>query len=332
MVQMKDAGKHMMTQATTGLRMKAVVQSEFGDTSVLRYEDRRRPEPGPGEILVRVRAAGLNPVDWATSAGIAIIREFPRSGAMVLGWDVAGEVAGIGEGVTGTDPGMAVVAFPRFPDLAGAFAEYVTVPVTAAVRKPDSVPFEVAAALPLAAVTAWQALFEHASLKPGQTILIHAGSGGVGHLAVQIARWAGAHMIATTSTANLAFVRNLGAEEVIDYRTQRFEAHAPQVDLVFNTVRGGDTLQRSWQVLRPGGMIVSLAGEPVVPVELTGTVTGASMSVHTDRDHLQRVVDLMASNDVVPAVQKLFPLAAAGTALDLLREGHVRGKLVLAVD
>lgn len=322
----------MVTQATTGLRMKAVIQSEFGNTSVLRYEDRQRPEPGPGEILVRVRAAGLNPVDWATSAGMAPFREFPRNGAMVLGWDVAGEVAGMGEGVTGIDPGLPVVAFPRFPELAGAFAEYVAVPVSDAVRKPDSVPFEVAAALPLAAVTAWQALFEHASLEPGQTILIHAGSGGVGHLAVQIAKWAGAHVIATTSTANVAFVRNLGADEVIDYRTQRFEAHASQVDLVLNTVRGGDTLQRSWRVLRPGGRIVSIAGEPVVPVELTGTVMGASMSVHTDREHLQRVVDLMASNDVVPVVQRVFPLAATGTALDLLREGHVRGKLVLAVD
>jgi NADPH:quinone reductase-like Zn-dependent oxidoreductase len=228
--------------------MKAVRMHAFGDVDVLHYEEIERPEPAAGEVLARVRAAGVNPVDWGarsypmpSTTGAAGVR-LPY----ILGWDLAADVVDAGAGVTQFAPGAAIYGMPRFPKEAKAYSEYTAVPVSDLARKPERLTYEQAAAVPMSALIAWQALFDTAGLQAGQTVFIPGGAGGVGHLAIQLAKWKGAQVITTTSTRNVAFVRELGADVVIDYTRQAIEDVDQEVDVVL------DTMGRTYSSRRSG--------------------------------------------------------------------------------
>ena len=241
--------------------MKTVCIYSYGGPEVLVYEDAPRPHPVVGEVLVQVHAAGINPVDWKIREGH--LREMlHHTLPLVLGWDVSGVLVAVGPGVTRLKVGDEV--FSR-PDISrdGAYAEFIVIKESEVALKPKSIDHIHAAALPLAGLTAWQSLFDAGGLSSGQRVLIHGASGGVGTLAVQLAKWKGARVIGTALAHNHEFLRELGVDQVIDYNTERFEEAVQPVDVILDTV-GGDTQERSWKVLKPGGILVSIANPPAV--------------------------------------------------------------------
>jgi NADPH:quinone reductase-like Zn-dependent oxidoreductase len=314
--------------------MKAVVIHAYGGPEVLRYEDAPTPEPADGDVLVRVHAAGINPVDWKIREGMRRDRlkhELP----LILGWDVSGTVERLGAGVTSFRVGDEVFARPDI-ERNGAYAEYIVIRALEVATKPRSIDHAHAAAVPLAAVTAWQALFEapapftSAGLAKGQTVLIHAAAGGVGSFAVQLAKWKGAKVIATGSAHNEAFLRDLGADEIIDYTKRRFEDLVHDVDVVFDTV-GGDTQARSWGVLKPGGVLVSITSRPSEDLAKQHGARAAYVFMQPDARELTEIARLVDAGHVRPVVAEVLPLSDARKAHELSQAGHVRGKLVLEV-
>ncbi len=307
--------------------MKAVRMHEYGGPEVLHYEDAPRPEAKAGEVLVRVHAAGVNPADWKIRSGA-----FKAMGAspfpLVLGFDAAGTVEAVGDGVTGLAPGDAVYAYIQ---AGGGYAEYVAFPAELAAPKPKTLDFVQAAAVPVTALTAWQALFDQGGLTAGQRVLIHGGAGGVGSFAVQFARNKGAHVITTGSAQNHDYLKGLGADEVIDYNTTKFEEVVKNADVVFDTV-GGDTQQRSWQTLKPGGILVAIAQPPDPKVAEAHGVRAAFLSSKSDAAQLTEIGGLIDAGAVKVFVGTVLPLAEAGRAHELSRQGHTRGKIVLQVE
>jgi NADPH:quinone reductase-like Zn-dependent oxidoreductase len=235
--------------------MKTVRIRAFGSPDVLSFEDAPRPVPKPCEILVSVRAAGLNPVDLETRKGEGAAAMLGRPFPVILGWDFAGTVVGVGKGVTRFVEGDAAYGMVRIPD-EGTYSEYVTLPAEHAARKPETLTFDEAAAVPLSALTAWQALFATAELRPGQRVLIHAAEGGVGYLAVQLAKARGAEVTATTSARDFELICALGADLVLDRERTLFEDRVNDMDVVLDTV-GDDAYERSLAVLKHGGILVS---------------------------------------------------------------------------
>jgi NADPH:quinone reductase-like Zn-dependent oxidoreductase len=304
--------------------MRAVRLHAFGGPDVLKIEETSRPEPKSGEVLIRVHGAGVNPVDWKIREGYTN-HKLP----LVPGWDVAGVIEKVGPGVTSLKPKDEVYGYF---DLSrnGAYADYVAVPAEEVALKPKSLDLTKAAAVPLAALTAWQGLFDVGGLKPGQKVLIHAAAGGVGSFAVQFAKWKGAHVIGTASGRNVQFVRELGADEVIDYTKTAFEEAVDNVDLVFDTM-GGETQKRSWQVLKKGGILVSILGQPPQKDADAWGVRQASFVVKPDAAELDQIADLIDLGDVKPVVETVLPLSDARKAQELSQTGHTRGKIVLEV-
>ena len=308
--------------------MKAVRISAFGGTEVLHYEDVPRPVAREGEILVRVRAAGVNPVDWKIrQRGFG--RPVSADAPMILGFDVSGVVEAVGEGVTSFKRGDEVFAYLPLAT-GGGYAQYVAVAEAHAAHKPDNLDHTHAAGVPLAALTAWQALVETAGLEAGQTVLIHAGAGGVGHFAVQIAKARGARVIATASERNHDFLRQLGADEVIDYRAQRFEEAVKGADVVLDAV-GGDTLTRSFAVLKPGGFLVTIAGSPSRDLAQQHNVRAAGILVRPDGAQLATLAAMIEAGEIVPHVSVTLPLEQVAKAHEMSESGRTRGKIVLIV-
>lgn len=314
--------------------MSAVTQSTFGGPEVLHRVEVPRPEPLPTEVLVRVHAIGLNPVDWNTRAGRGLpgVLDFP----IVLGWDVAGVVETTGHGVQTLRPGDRVFGLPWFPRQAGGCAEYVTAPSRQFVRIPDNLDFIHAAAVPLAALTAWQSMVDAAHLTAGQRILIHAAAGGVGHFAVQIARHLGAHVIGTASAGKHDLVRRLGAHEVIDYTSVAFEDVVAPVDVVLDTVGWAqpDTAPRSLEVLKPGGVIVAVApgSDPRLPqLAHARNLRVSDFLVEPDHAALSEIASLLRKGAVTVNVDRIFPLADVTEAHRVAEQGHTTGKIVLQV-
>lgn len=304
--------------------MKAVRIHEYGDAAVLKYEDAPIPEIGPDGVLIRVRAAGVNPVDWKIRKGLMkAVRplQFPA----VVGADVAGTVERVGAVVSRLKPGDAVVA-----RVEGAYAEFAAAKTDAVGPAPKSIPLEHAAGLPIAAGTAWTALFDAARLTPGQRVLIHGGSGGVGTFAVQLAKVAGLHVIATSSAANVALVKSLGADEVIDYRSEDFTAKVKDVDLVLDTV-GGETLKKSYAVVRKGGLLLSIASPPDEELARQHGITARFERGTSNGIRLQELSSLIDVGKLRVIVEKEFRLSEAAAAQELSEAGHVRGKIILNV-
>ncbi|MFE9552335.1 NADP-dependent oxidoreductase [Streptomyces sp. NPDC006692] len=309
--------------------MYAISQSAFGGPEVLGEVETARPDPIGNEILVAVHAAGLNPTDWKHRAGMMRVGEPP----FTLGWDVSGVVEAVGAGVTGHEPGDEVFGMLPYPNGHGAHAEYVTAPARAFVPKPSSLSHVEAAALPLVSMTAWQAIVDTAEVRPGQRVLVHAAAGGVGHVAVQIAKARGAYVIGTASAAKHDFVTSLGADEVIDYRTQDFVAEARDVDLVLDPFLGEDRL-RSLETLKPGGLLLSILPIDFAQVEARATELGVrakAMQVEYDHTGMAGVAALVESGRLRPHVSGTYPLAEAAKAHAEGETGRVVGKLVLRV-
>jgi NADPH:quinone reductase-like Zn-dependent oxidoreductase len=308
--------------------MKAVRIHSYGGPEVLVYEDAPRPEAAAGEVLIRVRAAGVNPLDWKVRAGYVqewLQHQFP----LIPGWDVSGIVEAVGRGVEQFRPGDAVYGLLDISKN-GAYAEYVAAPARSLARKPATVDHVKAAAVPIAALTAWQALFDVARLAAGQTVLIHAAAGGVGHFAVQLAKWQGARVVGTASAANASFVKELGAAQVIDYQSTRFEEAVSGVDVVLDTL-GGETQLRSWPVLKKGGILVSTLGVSSPEAAADQGVRGEGVLVHPDAGQLARLAELIDAKALIPVIRSTLPLTEAAKAHELSQSGRVRGKLVLRV-
>lgn len=306
--------------------MKAVRIHAFGGPEVLKYEDAPVPAPGPGEVLVRVHAAGVNPVDWKIRDGKMGL---PLGDGLTLGFDVAGTVERVGPSVTTFKPGDEVFAFLAI-GRAGGYAEFAIAAESELARKPAKLDFPAAAGVPLAALTAWQALVDKAELKSGQTVLIHAGAGGVGHFAVQIAKARGARVIATASANNLDFLKSLGADEVIDYRSQKFEDIAKDVDVVLDPI-GGETQDRSFAVLKKGGILVSIVQPPDAGKLKQFGDRGTVFLVSPSGSQLTQLAALIDAGTVTPHISQRFPLADAAKAQEASAAGRTRGKIVLTV-
>ena len=315
---------------TSASTMKAVRIHTSGGVEVLKYEDAPRPEPKESELLVRVIAAGVNPVDAKIRAG-GFGRRSPDAQPMVLGWDVAGIVESAGPAASKFKKGDAVFAFLPL-QRGGGYAEYVIVDEAIAVAKPKSLTFVEAAAVPLAAMTAWQAMLDTGGLKEGQTVLIHGGSGGVGAFAVQIAKAKGAKVIATASTPNQEFLKELGADVAIDYKTQKFEDIAKDVDVVLDTVGGaGETQKRSFEVLRKGGSLVSIVGGPDQNLAKEKGVNAKGILVKPDAKQLSQIAELIDSGKIKVTVSQVVPLQDVAKAHEQIETGHTKGKIVLKV-
>ncbi len=308
--------------------MKAVVVHEYGGPEVLKYEDAPRPEAKDNEILIRVIAAGVNPVDGMVRAGM-FAKNSKSTFPMVLGYDVAGIVEKAGAKIDKYKPGDAVYAYIGLKE-GGGYAEYAVATDKEVSPKPKSLTFVEAAAVPLAAETAWQALFDTAKLSAGQTVLIHGGSGGVGSFAIQIAKARGAKVVATASTANQGLLKELGADVAIDYTKQKFEDIAKDVDVVMDSI-GKDTLARSYGIVKKGGFIVSLVARPD-PAELEKHgIRGAPMSVDPNSAELAEITKLIDEKKIKVVVSQILPLADAAKAQEQAATGHTRGKIVLKV-
>jgi NADPH:quinone reductase-like Zn-dependent oxidoreductase len=315
-----------MTNTTT---MRAISQDTHGTPEVLKEVVLPRPTPGPSQILVAVRAAGMNPTDWKHRAAGLFLNRMP----LVLGWDVSGVVEAVGFGVTLFKPGDEVFGMLPYPHGVGSHAEYVTGPARAFAHKPAGIDHVRAGALPLAALTAHQAVVDTAAVRAGQRVLVHAAAGGVGHLAVQIAKSRGAYVIGTASAPKHDFVRSLGADEVIDYRTTDFRDAAQDIDMVLDPL-SGDTRTRSLDVLRPGGVLVSLL--PGTDPDEAAKAAARGVRVETllvEADHagMNAVADLVASGSLRAHVEAVFPLAEAAKAHALGETGRTTGKIVLTV-
>ncbi|MFB7589057.1 NADP-dependent oxidoreductase [Streptomyces sp. NPDC056169] len=310
--------------------MRAISQDVHGTPEVLQEVVVPRPEPGLNQILVAVRAAGVNPTDWKHRSTGLFLDRLP----LVLGWDVSGVVEAVGYGVTVFKPGDEVFGMLPYPNGVGSHAEYVTGPARAFAHKPADVDHVQAGALPLAALTAYQAIVDTAQVGPGQRVLVHAAAGGVGHLAVQIAKSRGAYVIGTASAAKHDFVRSLGADEVIDYRSVDFAEVVADVDMVLDTV-SGDTRVRSLGVLRPGGILVSLlpGTDPDEPAKAAARgVRVETLLVEADHAGMNAVADLAGSGALRAHVEAVFPLAEAAKAHALGETDRTTGKIVLVVE
>lgn len=307
--------------------MRALVTHQWGPPEELRLEEVPRPEAGEGELLVRVMAAGINPVDWKTRRNGGLMASRGVEPPVILGWDISGVVEAVGPGADGFAVGDEVFGLSKFPKVAGAYAEYAAVPAADVARKPANITHPEAASLPLAALTAFQAL-ELAELSSGQSILVQAAAGGVGSLAVQLAKARGAIVAGTASGANQDLLRELGVDTPIDYSTTRFEDVVSGLDAVLES-QGGEIRQRSWGVLRPGGIMVSILGPlPPEDAEAHG-VRGTHLLVKPNGAQMGLIADLVAQGKVHPVVQEVFPFSRAADAHRLLEAGHARGKLVL---
>jgi len=297
--------------------MQAVVVHETGGPEVLVLEQADRPEPGDGEVLVRVRAASVNPIDWKYRRGIAQ-RELPA----VLGNDISGPIES--SGADGFAEGDDVFGWAA----SGGYADFATASADTIARKPDGVTHEQAAGIPVAGLTAWQALFDRGGLDAGQTALIAGAAGGVGHFAVQLAKHAGARVIGTGSSRNREFVLELGADEYVDYTQQDVAAAVSDVDLAFDTV-GGDTTQSLVPTLREGGVIVTIANAPPEDAARERGARAELLVTSPSSDQLARVAELVGSGEVRVEIAEVLPLTEVRRAHELNESGHTRGKIIL---
>lgn len=292
---------------------------EFGDESVLNYTEVERPKPKSDEILVKIHAAAVNPVDWKIREG-----NIKMSLPLILGADFAGTVEEMGADISKFEKNDSVYG----KIILGCYAEYVIVKENEAGKMPKNLDFKNAATIPMGALTSWQAIFDTANLKSGQKILVHAAAGGVGSMAVQLAKAKGAYVIGTASGRNEDFVKNMGVDEFIDYTSTKFEDVVKDADVVLDTI-GDDTLERSFQTLKKGGFLVSLAGKPSKEMVKEHEVKAEFISSRSNPEQLDEITKLVEENKVKTFVEQEFPLSEAKEAQRIIKKGHTRGKIVL---
>ena len=301
--------------------MQAARIHDYGGPEQIVIDQAPRPEPKAGEVLVCLKAAGVNPADWKMRAGY--MKQFmPLAFPWIPGLEGAGTIATVGPNVTSLKPGQAVLG-----PITNSYAEYAVAPATDLFAKPELLSFDQAASVPVGALTAWGAVIEEAQVQPGQHVLVHGGAGGVGLYAVQFARWKGAQVTATASTTNADFVHSLGADQVIDYHTTKFEDVVKNMDAVIDTV-GGDLAERSMRVIRPGGVYITVAGR-VDPEMGHAHEIRATNARRADVAQLQTIIELLQSKQIVPVVGQVFPLTQARQAQELSQRGHGRGRIIL---
>lgn len=313
--------------------MNAIQIYNFGSDEVLEYTKISKPElTNPNTVLIKVSAIGLNPIDIKTRNGVGLLQQ--DSLPLILGWDVAGTIIATNGDTSGFNIGDEVCGMIAFPKPANAYAEYVVADVADLVKKPINCSLNEAAAFPLVTLTAWQALFEHAKLQKGETVLIHAGSGGVGHVAVQLANWCGAKVYTTAKADNHAWVTELGADHCIDYKTENFNDVLKDIDVVFDTI-GGDNLFESLKVLKPNtGRLVTTDPHPYVSPDLLkqaeeNNIKAEGILVHIDKQHLTKIAELIENNQLKIVLDKVFNFNNMQAAHQYLEQGHTKGKVVV---
>lgn len=308
--------------------MKAVRIHAYGGAEVLRYEDAPLPDIAPDDVLVQVVAASVNPVDWKIREGY-LRQMLPCEFPLTLGWDVSGVVDAVGDRVTRFKPGDAVYSRPDIKRN-GTYAEYVAIRETELAHKPKTISHVEAATLPLAGIAAWESIVNTAQVGAGQRVLVHAASGGVGSIAVQLAKARGASVIATTSEKNRALVESIGADAVVDYRTQKFEEVVRDMDVVLDTI-GGQVQEASWQVLKPGGILVSIISTPSEEKARAMGVRSAFLFIQSNASILEQLAELVESGKLRPLVGAEFALKDIAKAHALSQSGHAAGKIALYV-
>lgn len=308
--------------------MRAVRMHGYGSSEVMRLDETPMPEPGAGEVRIRIHAAGVNPIDWKTRAG-RLQKNYPVTLPYTPGRDMSGIIDAIGSGVTRWSIGDQVIAMSS----GGGFAEYAVVAEQEVAPKPVKLTHEQAAGIPVAAWTAWRTLIETADVQRNQRVLIHGGAGGVGSMAVQLAHWRGAHVIATASERNHEYLKSIGADEVIDYRTTRFEDVTRDIDVVLDTV-GKDTLARSPAVVREGGMLLTIVSAPPTEACTQRKIRCPNWSAQNKKyggEQLEQLGPLFDAGKLAVNVDAVFPLAEASKALELSEAGRARGKIIVKV-
>ena len=321
-----------LTQTAT---MEAIVQKDFGDANQLKLKRINVPLPTKGKIQIKVHYAAVNPVDWKIREGL-LQQALPHRFPLIPGWDAAGVVSAIGENVTNFKIGDPVFAYCRKNVVQwGTYAEYVCVDANHVALKPDNFTFAEAAAFPLAGLTAWQALFDLAHLKKGESILIHAGAGGVGSLAIQFAKNKGAHVLATSSKEKHAYLKSLGADVTIDYRDPNFiqkikESFPDGLDVILDTI-GGDTYRKSFDYLKKGGRIVSLLEQPDEKLAKASQTQAYYLFVTPNGQQLEEIAQLIKNNKIKPITILEMPLEEAAKAHEISQSSHTQGKIVLKI-
>ena len=306
--------------------MRAIRINGYGGNEVISLDEVEKPSYKDNQLLIRVHAASVNPIDWKVREGYIRAMLDPPLPAQILGGDFSGVVEAVGSAVSGFKVGDAVYGAAG----RGLWADYVAVDANITAHKPKSLDYVHAAAVPIAAITAWQALFEGGGLKEGQKVLIHAAAGGVGGFGVQFAHQAGAHVVGTASSANADYVRGLGADEVIDYRTVDFSTILHDLDLVADFA-GGESLDRSYKVLKPGGKLISIVAEPSKEAADKAGITAVRFRMHPDAARLADIATLFDAGRLKVEIAATYTLSEAAKALDLSKAARTRGKMVLVL-
>lgn len=310
--------------------MRAVVINEYGSKNVLVEQELPKPEIKANQVLVEVYATSINPIDWKLRAGY-LKQMLDWTFPIILGWDVAGKIVEVGSEVTYFQVGDEVFARPD-TTAEGTYAEFTTVDEELLAKKPSNLTFEEAASIPLAGLTAWQCLVDNTKVKQGDKVLIHAGAGGVGSLAIQMAKHLGAYVATTASEKNEAYVKELGADEFINYRIQQFEEELSDYDVVIDTM-GGDILNKSFQILKPGGRLVTIAGQPDPALTEKHQVTASSYWLTPNGKQLGEIGELLEKRILKPQVGSVFDFSAEALqkAHELSETHHAKGKIVIKV-
>lgn len=314
--------------------MKAMVLKQFGGIENFSLKEIPEPKVSSGQVLIRIEAIGINPVDIKTRKGNGQAKQYKDTSEMVIGWDVAGVITKVAEDVKDFKIGDEVFGTINFPGQGGAYAEYAVAPAHQLAHKPANISMAEAAAATLATLTAWQALIHEGHIKKGNRILIHGGAGGVGNYAIQIARNVGCYIITTASASDTDFVKNLGADEVIDYKTQKFEEIISNIDFILDTV-GGENFVRSLKVLKPEGTIVLIS---TPNIEETNKVAEEQhvknyklMMMHSDGEDMMHIAEMLANGSLKVYVDRTFSFNKIPEAHNLLENGKIRGKIVALV-
>lgn len=313
--------------------MKAIVLTEAGSVENLVLQEVDKPTPTHGEVLIRTKAISVNPVDVKSRKGGAMYASLKEEPPVILGWDVAGDVEAVGDGVTAFTQGDKVFGMINFPGRGKAYAEYAIAPSSNLAAIPEGISYEEAAATTLAALTAWQVLVHLANVQPGQRVLIHAAAGGVGHFAVQIAKHFDAFVIGTASAANKDFLKSLGVDQTIDYSAEDFTKAVKAVDVAFDAV-GGDTAAKSMDVLKDGGVLVSIVGgvkETLQSLAHDRNITAKNYLVHSSGKDMKALAALLQSGDIKPTISHRYSLEQMSDAHRQIETGKTRGKIVVNV-